>query len=210
MSEATSTGGARIEIGEPRRFTTGAVVLVNAFGALLAIPLVGVVLVISSLKLSPGMLLGIPLLTIATTLLLLPFGHGNTYIARQVRRAHPDAGQGPEDFIVQLTLAPRIRAGWRALLEDADDIGHLSLRGSSLVFEGDSVKLTVPFSQIKRLQRQNSGLRGAFVYGARLIVEVTGLPQVTGFQVAERSSWLLPRSRHTTGSLYRRLASKIG
>ena len=209
MSDSLPSGAASLEVGRPQRFNASAIVTVHAYGALLAIPLLVAVLVISSVKMSLGFLLAVPFAVIAATLFLLPFGRGNSYIVRQVRRTQPAAGRASNDFIVQLTCVPRLRSGLRAVLEDADDVGTLSLGGDALVFRGDSVRLAIPFSQISRVHRQNSGLRGLFIYGARLALDVEGLPNVVSLQFAERSSWLLPLSRQTTRKLYNQLAAKV-
>ena len=99
-------------------------------------------------------------------------------------------------------------SGLRGLLEDADDIGCLSFTSSEFVFHGDSVKLSVPFDQIERVRRQNVGLRGLFVYGPRIELAVSGLPNIKSLEFAERSSWLLPTSRRTTRKLFECLSAK--
>ncbi|MCX6926027.1 MAG: hypothetical protein NT154_22885, partial [Verrucomicrobia bacterium] len=117
------------------------------------------------------------------------------------------AGKSEDGFIVQLTVSPRIRSGFRAALEDADDIGYLSFSDTGLVFQGDSVKLTVPFDCIEQVQPQNIGLRGLFVCGGRVTVLVSDLPEIESLEFAERSSWLLPTSRAVARRLYARLSA---
>jgi hypothetical protein len=197
---------SKIEIAPPKLFTMGAVLVVCAFGILLGIPVLISVLAVSLMR--PGILsLLIPLLVIAATAYFLPFGLGNAYVARLVRSLTPTTDKNQAGFVVQLTLSPRIRSGIRAVVEDADDIGWLSFTASELIFQGDSVKLSIPFDQIKKVQRQNIGLRGLFVYGPRIKVVVPGLPKVESLEFAERSSWLLPTSRRTTKILYQQLVS---
>jgi hypothetical protein len=202
-----TTNTAKIEIARPRAFTPGAVCAVNAYGIFLAVPIVAAVLVVSLLRF--GMLtVLIPFLAIAVTAYFLPFGLGNPYVARLVRPLAPAGGSDAKSFIVQLTLLPRIRTGIRAVLEDADDVGYLSFSRSGLLFQGDSVKLSVPFDCIEAVRPHNIGLRGLFVYGRRIGVVVSGLPNVESFELAERSSWLLPTSRRVTRELYEQLSKK--
>jgi hypothetical protein len=52
-------------------------------------------------------------------------------------------------------------------------------------------------------------LRGLFVYGRRIKVVVSGLPQVEALEFAERTSWLLPTSRAITRGLHQRLSTKV-
>jgi hypothetical protein len=196
---------ATIEIAQPRLFTSGAVVTVSAYGLLLAAPIFMSILVVSLIKFGILTLL-IPFLVVAATAYFLPFGLGNTHVTRLVQSLNPAAGNGEDSFIVQLTLSPRIRSGLRAILEDADDIGCLSFTETDLVFQGDSVKLSVPFDRIEQAWPQNIGLRGLFVYGRRIKVRVSGLPEVESFEFAERSSWLLPDSRATTRKLHELLS----
>ncbi len=197
-----------IEVAQPRLFNTGAVVAVNAYGALLAVPFLLSVLVVSVTQFSLLTAL-IPLLVVAATAYFIPFGLGNTHVTRLVRSLNPAAAQGGEGFIVQLTLSPRLRSGLRALLEDADDIGYLTVRGDELLFQGDSVKLSIPLDHIEMVRPQNIGLRGLFVYGRRIQLVVPALTQVESLEFAERSSSLLPTSRAIAKQLYQRLSTRV-
>jgi hypothetical protein len=202
------SNSAAIEIAQPKLFTTGAVAVVSAYGLLLAAPIFTSMLVVSVIKY--GILTAlIPLLVVAATAYFLPFGLGNTHVTRLVQSLNPAAGKSDDGFIVQLTLSPRIRSGLRAILEDADDIGYLSFTPTELRFQGDSVQLSIPFDQIQQVRPQNIGLRGLFLYGRRIKVVASGLPQITSFAFAERSSWLLPTSRAITGKLYQRLSTSV-
>jgi len=151
----------------------------------------------------------IPVFVVAATAYFLPFGLGNTHVTRLVRSLNQAAAQDGEGFIVQLTLSPRLRSGLRAILEDADDIGYLAIRGDELLFQGDSVKLSFPLDLIERVQPQNIGLRGLFLYGRRIRLVVPALTHVKSVEFAERSSWLLPTSRTITRRLYERLSTRV-
>ena len=199
---------AKIEITRPRVFTAGAVAVVNAYGMLMITPIFSAIIAVSVIKLGVFTAL-IPLLALAATVLLLPFGLGNTHVARLVRSLIPDASQNGDGFIVQLTISPRLRSGLRALLEDADDIGYLSFGRNELCFQGDSVKLSVPWEDIQLVRPRNIGWRGLFVYGRRIKLVVSGWPEVESFEIAERSSWLLPASRIITRKLYERLSASV-
>ena len=196
-----------IEIDKPRLFTLGAAIVVNAYGLLLVAPLFASILVVSVIPFG-FMTLLIPVLVVAASAVFLPFGLGNTHITRLVRSQNPAANPSGDGFIVQLTLSPRLRSGLQATLEDADDIGYLSFSATGLVFQGDSVKLSVPLDRIGLVRPHNVGLRGRFVYGRRIKVVVTGLPNVEFIEFAERSSWLLPNSRAITKRLFQRLSTK--
>jgi hypothetical protein len=201
------TTAAKIEITAPRRFNTGAVLAVSAYGILPALPIFAAILVVSVLKIGLGTLV-VPFVALALSAVVLPFGFGNSFVTRLVRGVHPDAGKTPDSFIVQLTLSPRVRSGLRALVEDADDVGLLTFSGSELAFQGDSINLRIPLDQISKVQPQNIGWRGLYVLGRRIRVVAPGLSNVEWVEFAERSSWLLPSSRRTTKQLYQRLTNK--
>ena len=200
---------ATVEITQPRLFTLAAVLTVNAYGLLLVVPLFASILAVSLIQFGILTLL-LPFLVVAGTAYCLPFGLGNTHITRLVRKFKPGADRAHDGFIVQLTLSPRIRSGLRAVLEDADDIGCLTFSERGLVYEGDSVKLVIPYLCIEQVRPQNIGLRGAFVYGRRIKLAVSGLPDIAALELAERSSWLLPASRRITRELCERLICAAG
>lgn len=197
---------AKFEIARPRLFTAGAVAVISAYGILMITPIFSAIIVVSVIKLGILTVL-IPLLALAATAFFLPFGLGNAHVARLVRSLNPVAGQNGDGFIVQLTVSPRLRSGLRALLEDADDIGYLTFAGNELYFQGDSVKLSVPWENIQLVRPRNIGWRGLYVYGRRIKLVVSGWPEVESFEIAERSSWLLPASRTITRKLYERLSA---
>jgi hypothetical protein len=204
VQETAPSTAAHIEIGKPRLFTLGAMLIVSAYGVLLAIPFLASLMVVSVLKLGVLTIL-IPVLAVAWAAIFLPFGLGNSYVSHLVRSLNPAAGKNAAGFVVQLSLSPRIRSGLCAILEDADDVGYLSFNGSGFMFQGDSVKLSVPYECIQEVLPHNIGIRGLFVYGRRIGVVVRGLPNVSSLEFAERSSWLLPASRRITKRLYQHL-----
>ncbi|HWV98746.1 MAG TPA: hypothetical protein VNZ64_03535 [Candidatus Acidoferrum sp.] len=197
----------RIEFKPPRLLTNGAVLTVCLYGVLLMMPVLISVLVVSVLQL--GILTWlIPLATLAAATCFLPFGFGNPHVARLARSLRPASGNPPDSFIVQVTLAPRLRSGMRALIEDADDIGWLSFSESELVFQGDSVNLSIPFTQSRLVRPRSIGVRGLYLYPS-ITLAVSGLPNIDSLTFAERSTWLLPAARATTRQIRRRLEEKI-
>lgn len=197
-----------ISITEPKVFNTGAVAIVNGYGILMIAPIFGAILLISLMKFSILTVL-IPLLALALTVYFLPFGFGNTHVVRLVRSLVPAADKAAAGVVVQLTLFPRIRKGLRAILEDADDIGRLAFTANELVFQGDSVHLSLPFDCIQRVQPQSVNLRVPFIHGWRIRVAATGLPGVEWVEFAERSSCVLPTSWAVSHGLNERLKASV-
>ncbi len=202
------SNSATIEIAQPKRFNPGAVLIVSAYGIVLALPFFLAILLVSLIKFSILTAL-IPLLAVAATAYFLPFGLGNAHVTRLVQSINPAAGKDENGFVVQLTLSPRIRSGLRAIMDDADDIGYLSFTETGLLFQGDSVALSIPFECLQQVQPRNSGLRGLFVYGRRIRIVASGFPNIEAFEFAERSSWLLPESKRITRQLSERLSAHL-
>ena len=182
----------QLEVGAPNRFDLNAVWRVNAYGVVLALPVLVSVLLMSALPF--GLLSALlPIAGIVLGAFFLPFGFGNRLITRLVRE-QASAKPGPDQFIVQATFSPRIRSGLRSVLEDADDVGLLSFSAAEFVFKGDSASLRVPFRCLRSVQQQSLGLRGLFAYGNRVAVELDGLPELKRVAFAERSSLIIPTS----------------
>ena len=116
MQQSSASSTAQIEIGQPKLFTLGAVLMVSAYGIILAVPVVIALLVVSVLKLGILTIL-IPILSVVLAAIILPLGLGNPYVSRLVRSLKPAADKAGTTFVVQLRTAPRIRSGLCALLE---------------------------------------------------------------------------------------------
>jgi hypothetical protein len=148
------------------------------------------------------------LAVLAASLIFLPFGFGNGYLTRLAQPLR--AGSTDPAVLVQVSFVPRLRQGLRAWFEDADDIGWLSVVDSRLVFQGDSVQLSLPLTSLTEVQLENIGWRGLFAYGpkVRVVAPGLGLRQVLYF--GERSSLLLPQSRRIARAIFRMIAREPG
>lgn len=203
---STAAQEPQIEIGPPKALTTRAVLAISAEGLALVLPVLASILAVTVLKLSAATVL-VPLLVLTLATFLLPLGFGNLRVVKLVQSLGPPPASSSN--IVQLTLQPRLRTGTRAELEDADDIGYLTVNESAVEFVGDSVKMRLPLTSIRQVRSRNIGFRGLFVYGARICLEVDGLPGITSVEVAERSSRFLNESRRLTQSLFTALAAHV-
>jgi hypothetical protein len=153
----------------------------------------------------------IPFSMIAVATFFLPFGNGNPSVARLVRSLPdaPDAKSGPPSFITQVTVTPRLRTGLRAVVEDADDVGWLTIGDDGLSFQGDSIRLFLPWENIRKVRPHDLGLRGIFVHARSIAVVVCGMPKVESLQFGERSALALPASRRIIKEMYRQLVEKV-
>jgi hypothetical protein len=208
MSQDSQPIIAQISVGRPERFSAGAMLALNAYGLVLVIPVVVAVAGMTLLHAGYSSLL-LPLAAVALTAYFLPFGLGNAHVARMVRSARVPAARIADTdevgFVVQLTLEPRIRPGLRGLIEDADDIGWLRITDEALVYDGDSVRLAIPWSSVSGVARENIGLRGLYVCGPRTRVTLSGVPEAESLEFAERSSWTVPASQRVARELYERV-----
>jgi hypothetical protein len=153
----------------------------------------------------------IPFGMIAVATFFLPFGNGNSSVARLVRSLPdaPGAKSDPASFITQVTVTPRLRTGLRAVVEDADDVGWLTISDAGLTFQGDSIRLFLPWANIRKVRPHDLGLRGIFVHARSIAVVVSGLSKVESLQFGERSALALPASRRIIKEMYRRLKEKV-
>src|SRR5215472_1261918 len=140
----------RMEVRPPTILTSKAIVATSLYGLILLVPVLLSMMWVSTIQFGVASFL-IPLIAIALATFFLPLGFGNPYVARLVHPLKPAESGECDIYIVQLTRNPRNRSGLMAILEDADDIGFLNFTHSSLIFCGDSVRLTVPYDQIKDL-----------------------------------------------------------
>ncbi len=196
----------QFQVRPPSLFTAGAVLVVCAYGLLLLIPVLLAMMLVSVFRFGFLTFL-IPFAAICGATYFLPFGFGNAHISGLLRRKSNPRSEAPVGWPVQLTCSPRLRSGLRGLLEDADDIGHLTVTDSGLVFEGDSIRLTLPRRCILSLRAQSIGWRGLFVY-PRLVLTVSEIAGLKELRFADRSAWVLPTARKRTRELYRRLVGQ--
>lgn len=203
MEAPTSTTRARLDVSSPRLLTHRAVVIMCLYGLFLMIPVLLALMAVSVLQFGVRTWL-LPLLVLGGVTALLPFGFGNTYAAKLARSLSSASASAGERFLVQITLAPRLRSGLRALIEDADDIGWLSLEDSGLAFRGDSIDLFIPYSQIQRVRAGSIGMRGLFLYPS-LCLDVKDFSSYSALKFAERGAWFLPATRRAS----RKLASQL-
>src|SRR6266850_961783 len=208
MTAPSSSSAPQLEVSAPRLFTTATVLIHVMTGiAILGLPVLLSVLIVSSLRVGLAWIVLVPLLVLIGTSFFLPFGLGNAQITRLVHSLDP--GDMREGFVVQMTVNPRLHSGLRAVLEDADDVGCLVLSDSALQFRGDSIRFCVEYARITRVEASNIGLRGLFVYGPLIEVTVEGLRGVESVRFAERSSWVVPTSRRITREIFRCLRTKV-
>ncbi len=197
------TSDSTFEQKAPTLFTSHALLCIYAHSLILVLPLVLALAAMTLMK--PGLLtLLIPLATLAATAYILPFGLGNGFVRHLALRIAPTADDA-KSFIVQITLRPRLRSGLRALIEDADDIGILSLNAQGFEFTGDSLRISLPYSAISVVRSRNVGIRGRFLYGSRTEITSTALGGHQAIEFCERSSLVLPQSKRISRTLTDRM-----
>jgi len=181
---------------------------VTMYGLLLAIPVVIAIAFVSTVTLGPVTLL-LPLSVFLFATYLLPVGFGNPYVTKLVRRHCPSAGKSAESFVSQVRVQPSLRSGLGSLLEDADDFGCLSITASELIFEGDRLKLRLPYEHIASAELKNIGLRGLFIYGPRIVIRTAKFPEAEMLEFGERSSITLNGSQSIARNAFKKLSGHL-
>lgn len=206
MQPSSPPTGPQFEISRPQRLGAVALLGICSYGLLLIVPVFVAMLAVSVIKFGV-ITFALPIGAIIAASYFLPFGFGNSHVARLLAPLKP-AGQ-QQTFLVQLTFSPRLRQGLRALVEDADDLGWLTLTESEVVFTGDSVRLRVPYDKVRRLRTQSIGWRGFFFFGPATRFEVDEWKEVRALKFADRSASLWTTSHKRAGLLYRSLREKL-
>lgn len=194
-----------IEAREPQWFSSKAVFILNCFPILLLIPVLLVLTVLALVRIEPSNAIPMILvlqLALAMTVYFLPFGLGNPYVTHLVRRFAPATPTKRRQFIVQVTLHPRLRTGLRAFADDADDVGVLQFDEADMVIKGDSLQIRLPLNQIGGVGLKNIGWRGFWLAGQRVTINVPGIPGIRSLEIVERSAWTIRKSRRITHELY--------
>jgi hypothetical protein len=202
----------KFEITKAKLFTKKAILTINAYIILGAIPIIILNFLISPIfeffKREMALSLSLVALVLAVFQYLYfnPVWLGNPYVRKLVRSLNVSDKSG---YIIQLAIIPRLKSGFRAFLEDADDIGLLAITENELIFKGDSVKFSLPYTQILNIQKKNVGWRGAWIYGNRIQIDFLDSTYKKSFEFIERSSLCIPASRRITAELFNSLSAKI-
>jgi len=133
----------------------------------------------------------------------------NPYVKRIVRSFLGSPSAIRERDVFQISLRPRLYGGLRGFLEDADDVGALTLGPDSLAFEGDRITLSIPYSQIQTVERRRVGWRGLWVCGNRIEVQAKDGVAEGSFEFLERSSCTLPGSHGIAARVFRQLNDRV-
>jgi hypothetical protein len=197
-----------IQTGPPRLFTLKAVLITYVYGCFLALPVLLAVMLMTVMSADPWSLV-LPFAALAISAVILPLGQGNLHIRRIVQSLYPREFQEPDSFVVQLTFAPRLRGGTLAALETADDVGVLIVGERTLRFLGDSVRFELAYDQVRQARPESIGLRGLFVYGRPVALELCQGEDSKVVQIAERTALWLPTSRLITAKMHRLIRERL-
>jgi len=136
--------------------------------------------------------------------LLLNVNYYIKFIARRIVSPAPEGGH-----VCQISMTPKLCSGLRAALEDADDIGYLSISGEGVEFKGDSIEFSIPKEEIANVRSCNIGWRGYWVAGKRIRFTITGHDKFKEIEICERHTWTIPDSRNLSDQIYARISSLL-
>jgi hypothetical protein len=116
--------------------------------------------------------------------------------------------QAPEGaHVCQISMTPKICCGLRAVLEDADDIGYLSISDNSVVFKGDTIDFSIPKAEISDIRSCSIGWRGYWIAGRRIKLAVSGHEKFKEIEISERHSCTIPGSRSLSDQICSRISA---
>ena len=225
----------RLEVRSPSHFTNREILMMGLicalpsllFGALLVLGCTAVIGALGSVLLGGDsmleamgaqtvyfvVLLGVGFAALACSCVLLFFMPSllavNPYVKRIVRRFLEVPSAMPEKEVFQISLHPRLFSGLRAFLEDADDVGVLTLGADAVSFDGDHIALSIPYSQVQAVESRNVGWRGLWIFGNRIEVCARHGGSEKSFVFLERASCTLLGSRRITARIFRGLSDKV-
>lgn len=73
--------------------------------------------------------------------------------------------EGYACFVVDFILQPPVIGGFEKVVDEADDVGLLSLHPTHLQFDGDSIHAILPWSLFGEIDARRTNWRGAWVMG---------------------------------------------
>ena len=102
-------------------------------------------------------------------------------------------------YVFQISTLPRQLSGLRGVLEDADDIGILTLGKTNFTFNGANIQTTIPYTSIASAEKESGGSRVLFLMSRIKITlldnENSGIKEIL---FCERDSSSTPESWKTT------------
>ncbi len=110
-------------------------------------------------------------------------------------------------YVCQISMTPKICSGIRAFLEDADDIGYLSVSTGSVEFRGDSVDFSLTKAEIINVRSYNVGWRGYWIAGRRIKIAISGHEKIKEIEISERHSWTIPGSQSLADNICSAISS---
>ncbi|HCE42233.1 MAG TPA: hypothetical protein DET40_01625 [Lentisphaeria bacterium] len=136
--------------------------------------------------------------------LLLNVNYYIKFIAGRIVSPPPEGAH-----VCQISTTPKLCSGLRAVLEDADDIGYVTISADSVEFRGDSVDFSISGAEISNVGSCNVGWRGYWVAGRRIKLTINGHDRFKEIEISERHSWTIPGSRSLADQLHAQISSLL-
>lgn len=206
-----------LEIDYPKNFRLREVLIINALGVVPAALIGacgpgGLMISAAAFVTSEYILLasGLPLCIIGGVLLFLwPSVLGNAYVRRIVKRCPIQESPGNMPFVCSVTLSPRLHLGFRGFMEDADDVGHLLLTADAVIFNGDQVRIVLPYTSIDGISYATSGWRGLWIAGKKIKITTNAFPGLNSLTFMERQSNTVTSALRISKEIIRELEPKM-
>ena len=92
-------------------------------------------------------------------------------------------------------------------MEDADDIGYLWVSSEGVNFQGDYIRVFLPFSAIDTVRDTNIGWRSAWIGARRIDIDTRALNGYEGLQFIDRQANTLISARRNSRNMLHDLAA---
>jgi len=213
---------SRINITKPSNFGMKQIILGNLFAAApsLALGILFDILVIGGFLLAAMIMAGrnnvswfvfAYLFILLMFLLMIYYSPGllmvNYYIKLLVSKTKNN--YQTTGYICQMATLPRIHSGFRGFLEDADDIGVLSIQTDRIEFKGDHSDIVIPLSDKVSIKLRNIGWRGLWFIGRKVRVQFQESEKTFAVDIAERQCWTLFKSRGLAKEMYETIERQL-
>jgi len=150
-----------------------------------------------------AIIIGLILLFYAPLALMMNF-----FIKRIVKKVGLSFNNSNE-YVYQLSLKPRLYGGLRGTLEDADDVGILQIDKDRVSFVGDHINISIPFSTIESVEKQNVGWKGFWLIGKRIRINFKDANEYSQVEFLERQSTTLIEANRISKNVFTLIAEKV-
>jgi hypothetical protein len=168
VTVAAETPSEYVQTGPPRRFTAAykTILLARGLVAVLIIIVALPLLAFSGREELGFLLLSATLGLMMLLILFMPWIDGTRAYRRWFRRELREGREtGRATFLTEINLEPPLVGGWEKRVDNADDVGVLTVEPDALRYEGDAVRFRIARTNVIGLMSGTTFHKGWGFYG---------------------------------------------